>query len=152
QQDPKQDVGEVLTRSEALYYDANFKEALRLLVPLDQALQSEPGHLQEKGRVKLQLALVYVALDDVGKAKATFGEMCSLGTECSIDTQKYPPKVVTLFEEAKAASGNRKCTMICDPLKKRLDAGDISGLMEQLAASEQSGCSCVTDLKEDAAQ
>jgi tetratricopeptide (TPR) repeat protein len=151
QQDPKQDVGEVLAKSEALYYDANFKEALGLLVPLDQALRSESGHLQEKGRVKLQLALVYVALEDVGKAKAVFGEMCSLGTECSIDMQKYPPKVITLFEEAKAATGDRRCTVLCEPLKKRLDAGDFSGLMEQLPGAEQSGCSCVADLKEDAA-
>jgi tetratricopeptide (TPR) repeat protein len=151
-QEPKQDVGEVLARSEALYYDANFKEALGLLLPLDQALRTEAGHLQEKGRVKLQLALVYVALEDTGKAKAVFGEMCSLGTECSIDTQKYPPKVVSLFEEAKAATSDRRCTVICEPLKKRIDAGDLSGFMEQLPGAEQSGCGCVADLKQDAAE
>src|SRR5262245_26128099 len=82
-QEAKQDVNAVLARSEALYYDASFKEALELLVPLDQALRSEPGHLQEKGRVKLQLALVYIALEDTGKAKAVLGEMCALGPECS---------------------------------------------------------------------
>jgi len=150
-QEAKQDVGEVLSRSEALYYDASFKEALDLLVPLDQALRSEPGHLQEKGRVKLQLALVYVALDDNVRAKAVLGEMCALGPECSIDKQKYPPKVITLFDEAKAASGDRRCTVICEPLKKRVDAGDFSGLIEQLPSAEQSGCGCVADLKEDAA-
>jgi tetratricopeptide (TPR) repeat protein len=150
-QEAKQDVNEVLARSETLYYDASFKEALDLLVPLDQSLRSEPGHLQEKGRVKLQLALVYVALEDNAKAKAVLGEMCALGPDSSIDKQKYPPKVVTLFEEAKAASVDRRCTTICEPLKKRMDAGDIAGLIAQLPTAEQSGCRCVADLKEDAA-
>jgi tetratricopeptide (TPR) repeat protein len=150
-QEPRQDVAEVLARSEALYYDANFKEALGLLIPLDRSLQSEKGRAQDKGRVKLQLALVYVALEDVGQAKTTFGEMCSLETECVIDKQNYPPKVVALFEEAKAASADKRCTVICEPLNKRIEAGDIAAVIEQLPSVEREGCGCLAEVRRDAA-
>jgi Tfp pilus assembly protein PilF len=97
----QQDIGEVLARSEALYYEAKFRESVDLLAALDSSLQTEPGNLQERARLKLQLALGYFALNDLAKAKINFVEMCTLDPYCSLEADKYPPKVLALFEEAK---------------------------------------------------
>jgi tetratricopeptide (TPR) repeat protein len=97
----QQEFSDLLLRSEALYYEAKFSESLRILTNLDDSLQSMPDRVQDKVNVKLQLALAYLALNDVEKAKSNFTEMCALDTGCSIDARKYPPKVLNLFQQAK---------------------------------------------------
>jgi len=99
---PQQDISEVLARAEALYYEAKFGESVQLLAPLDDLLKAEPGPLEEKIRLKMQLALGYVALNDLGKAKSSFVEICTLDSRCEISSEKYPPKVVALLGEAKS--------------------------------------------------
>src|SRR5688572_1658302 len=96
------DISAGLARSEELYYQARFKDSVALLLPLDARLQPLDGRLQDKIRVKLQLALVYIALDDTEKARFHFSEICTLDPDCSLDPQRFPPKVLTLFEEIRA--------------------------------------------------
>ena len=92
----------MLSRAEALYYEAKFNDAIELLTPFDESLKAEPGRIKERVRVKLQLALGYLALNEFDKAKSNFVEMCTLDSECSMNADQYPPKVRTLFEEAKS--------------------------------------------------
>src|SRR5262249_21147677 len=94
---PQQDLAGALARSEALYYEARFSESIALLTPVEESLQSAPDSVQEKANVKFQLALGYFALNEAAKAKSKIAEMCTLDPKCSIDSQKYPPKVVTFF-------------------------------------------------------
>ena len=102
-QQPEQDIDALLARSEALYYEARFKESVDLLAGLDESFQSEAGRSQDKIRLKFQLALGNLALNDIAKAKSYFVEVCVLDPKCSIDPAKYSPKVLNLFEEAKAS-------------------------------------------------
>lgn len=92
----------MLSRAEALYYEAKFNDAIALLTPFDESLKADAGRIKERTSVKLQLALGYLALNELDKAKSNFVEMCTLDSECSMNADQYPPKVRTLFEEAKS--------------------------------------------------
>ena len=91
----------MLSRAENLYYEAKFNDAIELLTPIDESLKADPARVKERVRVKLQLALGYLALNELDKAKSHFVEMCTLDSGCAINADQYPPKVRTLFEEAK---------------------------------------------------
>ena len=97
----QEDVGAVLARSEALYYEAKYTESIAVLTALDNSLKSSTVSVEQKAKVKFQLALAYFAMNEVGKAKAHIGDMCALNPKCSIDPQNYPPKVLALFDTAK---------------------------------------------------
>src|SRR5262245_10389286 len=97
----RQDLGDVLSRAESLYYEAKFNDAIQLLTPFDDSLKAEPGRIKERVSVKLQLALGYLALNELEKAKSHFIEMCTLDSECSINADQYPPKIRSMFEDAR---------------------------------------------------
>ena len=97
------DVNTTVARAETAYYEARFDDAAAMLAPLNILLDSHPGRKQEKMRVKLQLALCYIGLNEFPKAKALFSEIYDLEPEFSIDRSKYPSKVLNLAEEAKSA-------------------------------------------------
>jgi tetratricopeptide (TPR) repeat protein len=96
----QEDINSLLGHSEELYYQAKFRESLELLTSLDGTLQEDRDHKPERIRIKLQLALSHLGLDEIEKAKANFVDMCELEPNCSIDENKYAPKVLALFEEA----------------------------------------------------
>ena len=74
----------MLSRAEALYYEAKFNDAIALLTPFDESLKADAGRIKERTSVKLQLALGYLALkNELDKAKSNFVEMCTLDSECS---------------------------------------------------------------------
>jgi tetratricopeptide (TPR) repeat protein len=154
-QSRQSDIDAQLNRSEELYYEAKFKESVDLLTALDKSIQqSRPADLPQKVRLKLQLALGYFALDDVKSARSHFAEMCALDPKCSIDVEKYPPKVVSLFDEVKAAQKDNRCRMICDSISSNLAAGKIEAAARQIstAMDEDRPCGCVTELFRTAAE
>jgi tetratricopeptide (TPR) repeat protein len=150
----QEDIDAQLNRSEELYYEAKFKESVDLLTALDKSIQSRPDDLPQKVRLKLQLALDYFALDDVKSARSHFAEMCALDRKCSIDVEKYPPKVVSLFNEVKAAHTDKRCHMICDSISSYVATGKIESAAEQLstATDEDRRCGCVVELLRTAAE
>jgi tetratricopeptide (TPR) repeat protein len=152
---PRQsDIDAQLNRSEELYYEAKFKQSVDLLTTLEKSIQSRPDDLPQKVRIKLQLALGYFALDDVKSARSYFAEMCALDPKCSIDVEKYPPKVVSLFDEVKAAQTDNRCRTICDSISSRLATGQIEAATQQLstATDEDRRCGCVVELFRTAAE
>src|SRR5689334_16113628 len=68
------ELSEMLARAEALYYEADFAKSVELLLRADEMLRQQPGHLQEKTDVKLQLALGFIGLNDTARAKTYLGE------------------------------------------------------------------------------
>jgi hypothetical protein len=152
---PRQsDIDAQLNRSEELYYEAKFKESVDLLTALEKSIQSRPDDLPQKVRIKLQLALGYFALDDLKSARSHFAEMCALDSKCSIEVEKYPPKVVNLFDEVKAAQKDSRCHMICDSISSRLAAGQIEAATQQLstATDDDRRCGCVVEVLRTAAE
>ena len=150
----QEDIDAVLNHSEQLYYEARFKESVDLLTALENSIQSRPDDLPQTVRLKLQLALDYLALGDAKSAKDHFAEMCALDPKCSIDVEKYPPKVLTLFDEAKAAQKDNRCHMICDSLKSHLAKGDAEATVQQFstATDEERRCGCVVESLRTAAE
>jgi tetratricopeptide (TPR) repeat protein len=150
----QEDIAATLNHSEELYYEAKFKESVDLLTALDKSIQSRPDDLPQAVRLKLQLALGYFALDDVKSARSHFAEMCALDPKCSIDVEKYPPKVVSLFDEVKAAQKDNRCHMICDSISSHLATGEVEAAAQQLstATDEDRRCGCVVELLRTAAE
>src|SRR4249919_1644751 len=67
-----------LSQAESLYFEARFRESIQLLIPLDQSLQEQPNQVKERVKVKLQLALDHIGLNETPQAKARFSELCGL--------------------------------------------------------------------------
>src|SRR3954463_14399439 len=93
------DPSEMLARAEALYYEAEFAKSVELLSRADEMLRPQQGHLQEKINIKMQLALAYMGLNDLNRAKANLVELYALNLDYHIDPQVVAPKVVKLAEE-----------------------------------------------------
>ncbi len=150
----QEDIDALLNRSEELYYEAKFKESLELLTALNKSIQSRPDDLPQKVRLELQLALGYLALSDVNSAKASFAEMCALNPQCSIDAEKYPPKVLSVFEEAKAAQKDNQCHMMCDSMSRHLVSGEVEAATRELstASDEDRRCGCFVEFLRTAAE
>jgi tetratricopeptide (TPR) repeat protein len=133
-QAPHEDVREVLTSASALYFEAKFKESIDLLLPLDDKLHAENGPVQEKTGVKLQLALAYIGLNDAAHAKSSSDELFAIDPDYSLNTDEYPPKVVTLAEEAKADQSKARTERMCDDSRKLLESENAAGLADQILA------------------
>jgi tetratricopeptide (TPR) repeat protein len=151
-QSRQSDIDAQLNRSEELYYEAKFKESVDLLTALEKSIQSRPADLPQKVRLKLQLALGYFALDDVKGARSRFAEMCALDPKCSIDLEKYPPKVVSLFDEVKGGQKDNRCRTVCDSINSQLATGKIEAAVQQLSTDEDRRCECVVEALRTAAE
>src|SRR5262245_64045656 len=72
---PDTDISSTLARADAAYYDARFNDVIVLLVPTDAALEARPERADERIRVKLQLALAYIGLNEIEEEKKGFAEI-----------------------------------------------------------------------------
>ena len=114
------EIDATLARAQNAYYEARFDEALALLAPLNTALDSEDEQerIQDRIRVKLQLALTLIGMNQLAEAKAHFSEVYDLNSQFSLDRARFAPKVVLLFEEAKAARKETKCHTMCERIDR----------------------------------
>src|SRR6476660_2969950 len=80
-------VQNTLSRAEALYYNAEFREAIQLLAPLDLVLAEQPNRAKDSVKVKLQLALAYIGLNEPTAAKVQFEVLCRLDPDYELDSQ-----------------------------------------------------------------
>ena len=115
------EVTAALSKAEALYFDARFRDCIALLLPLDSALKPQTGRIKEKVSIKLEMGLAYVGLNQSAEAKTLFGDVYDLDPTYSLDPQLYAPKVLTLFQEAKAEHGQKQCQTFCEKARKELD-------------------------------
>jgi len=97
------DISSVLARAETAYYDARFNDAIALLAPLDDALETTHDRIDDRIQVKLQLALAYIGLNEIPEAKTHLGEIFEINPQFVINPAKFAPKVLTLVNEARAA-------------------------------------------------
>lgn len=139
-----------LTKARSLYFEARFRESVALLLPLDIALRSEAERLPEKIDIKLQLALAHIGLSEMSSAKSRFEEICELDANYELDSQRYAPKVISLFEEAKADLEKSRCWTVCAAAEKLVESGDAEGLLK-LIQSDVSRCACLDKAAEDEA-
>jgi tetratricopeptide (TPR) repeat protein len=125
---PQADVSTTLARAEAAYYEARFNDTIDILTPLNARLEGQPAQVRELIRTKLQLALAHIGLNQLLQAKTLFSELQQLDPQFSLDQAKFAPKVLALFEEARA--------MRHDP-PKNVSAADV--LYEEAVQAYQRG-------------
>ena len=96
------EVEDALAKAEALYFEAQFAESIKVLQGVDEMLRALPERRQERISVKLQLALANIGLNDPMKAKSFLNELYALDPDYALDAQQFSPKVVALAAQAKA--------------------------------------------------
>ena len=122
------DPSEMLARAEALYYEAEFAKSVELLTRADEILRLQSGHLEEKINVKMQLALAFMGLNDINRAKTNLVELYALDSDHRMDPQVFAPKVVKLAEEAKAEQNELRCQSILNDAQTQYAAGNTDNL------------------------
>jgi tetratricopeptide (TPR) repeat protein len=108
----QEDFERTLSRAQALYYEARFKDSIDLLLPIDATLREQSNRAGLSVNVKLQLALGYIGQNEVNEAKSVFQQLCILDPEYSLDSNQFAPKVLALFEEARAATAVNSADML----------------------------------------
>jgi thioredoxin-like negative regulator of GroEL len=144
------DPSEMLARAEALYYEAEFAKSVELLTRADEILRPQAGHLEEKINVKMQLALAFMGLNDISRAKTNLVELYALDSDHRMDPQVFAPKVVKLAEEAKAEQDEVRCQSILNDAQKQYAAGNSENLVKTIGAGKTK-CPGVSALSSKAA-
>jgi len=144
------ELSEMLARAEALYYEADFAKSVELLLRADELLRQQPGRLEEKSDVKLQLALGFIGLNDSPRAKAYLGELYARDSERNIDPKLFSPKVIRLAEEAKAEQLESKCRVLSDEAEDQLRTGNGDAVLK-LIGSGKTKCAGLAALNPRAA-
>jgi hypothetical protein len=139
---PQDDFAKTLSRAQTLYYEARFSDSIQILLPLDAELGQQQGRAADKVSIKLLLALGHVGLNQMDQAKSRFQELCGIDSDYSLDPAQYAPKVLSLFNEAKADQLKTKCGAVCAQVETLTKNNDYDGLLKLISASG-SGCACV---------
>jgi hypothetical protein len=149
------DIQSMLSRSEDLYFEAQFKESIQLLTPLDRALAEQAALIQDRVKVKLQLALAHIGLNETDAAKTRLSELCRLDPEYELDPQQFAPKILTLFSEVRAdqtkAQTKARCSTVCDEANKLLMDVNHHALLALLQSAASTSCPCLEDAALEAA-
>jgi len=144
-----EEIQAVLSRAEALYYEAEYKETIQLLIPVDVALKDQPGRIPESIKVKLQLALAHMGLNETAEAQARFEELCRLDSGYELDSQQFAPKVIALFTEVRDGQVKSRCSAVCSEARKMLDTANFQGLLTFIESGPKN-CDCLDDVAQDA--
>ena len=132
---PADEASEMLTRAEALYYEADFAKSIELLLRADELLARQAGRLEEKTAVKLHLALGFIGLNDSTRGKAYLKELYALDSDHRIDAQAFSPKVIRLAEEAKAEQNELRCRSVFDETERQLGNGKSDPVVKLIASN-----------------
>jgi len=129
---PADEVIDILSRAESLYFEAKFKDAIQLLQHADDMLKVRTDRNADKINVKLQLALAHVGLNESALAKVSLREVYAIDADYRLDAQQFPPKVIALADEAKAEQSEARCQSVRTDSRKALDSGNASAAMNMI--------------------
>ena len=145
-----EDFRDALAHAEALYYEAQFKDSIQLLLRIDDQLRGSSGFIAERATTKLQLALCYIGINDMDKANAFLRELYDISPDYALDAQQYSPKVVALAADAKKEEDEIRCHLAIDDARKLLQAGSAGTVVDHIE-SMKSKCADLASLEPDAA-
>jgi tetratricopeptide (TPR) repeat protein len=134
---PQDEVKDALSHASALYYEARFKEAIDLLLRVDEVLKPQANRVQDKINVQLQLAISYVGLNDMVQGKARFSELYALKPDYVLDAQQFSPKVLALADQAKAEQNELRARALCDDTLRQLNSPNAVALADQIGSLKQ---------------
>ena len=127
------DVEDALAKAEALYFEAQFAESIKVLVQVDELLRTHPERRQDRINVKLQLALAHIGLNDPQKAKSFLNDLYAIDPDFVLDTQQFSPKVMTLAAQAKAEQEEIRCQVARTEARKMLTEGNARATFDLIA-------------------
>jgi tetratricopeptide (TPR) repeat protein len=130
-----------LSRAQSLYFSAEFEASVALLRDLEKRIGNGAQRSNDLLQVKLFLGLALLGVNQAEEAKAKFVEVTSLNPEYTIDPGTFSPKVVDLFNEAKAISVEARCTQFCGRIDTLIADGNFSTAYDQIKLAG-AGCSC----------
>jgi tetratricopeptide (TPR) repeat protein len=148
---PPDEVADILSRAESLYFEAKFKDAIQLLQRADELLKPRADRSPDKITIKLQLALAHVGLNEMPLAKTSLRELFAIDPEYKLDPQQFPPKVLVLADEAKAEQNEARCQAVRVDARKNLDSGNAMALVNLMQAMKPK-CTGLDALEPDAAE
>ena len=132
---PQDEISDALAHAEALYYAAQFNEAVALLKRIDSVLSTQPQRPNERVETKLQLALTSVGLNDVAKAKSYFMELYALDPDYTLDGQHFSPKVITVAADAKTEGMKAWCFQAQTNARTYLDSGQSRTFLDLIKSA-----------------
>jgi tetratricopeptide (TPR) repeat protein len=145
-----EEVSAALSRAESLYFDAKFRDCIALLLPLDNALQTQSNRVKERVSIKVEMGLSDVGLNQTAEAKALFGDVYDLDPTYVMDPQLFAPKVIALFQEAKAEHSQQQCQTFCEKARKDLASGNFDSIVSP--PPNHPTCGCMTPISTEAAE
>jgi tetratricopeptide (TPR) repeat protein len=148
---PAEEIKDALAHAEALYYGARFNESIALLSRVDDALQAQPGRLQEKTDTKLRLALAYIGLNDTAKAKTFLMGLYALNADYELDAKQFPPKVITVAADAKTEQMKARCFTAQTDARSYLDGGQNAKFIDLLKSMDRK-CPVLSAMGPEAAE
>jgi tetratricopeptide (TPR) repeat protein len=126
------EIKDVLSRAESLYYEAKFNDSIKLLLRLNDVLQTKTDDVQDRINTKLLLALNHLGLNESAAAKSLLIDVFALDPEYVLDPQQFSPKVVALAGDAKTQQMMGRCQAAVDTARKSVAAGDAAGVLDVL--------------------
>jgi len=145
------EIEDALAKAEALYFEAQFAESIKVLQGVDEMLRTYPERRQERISVKLQLALANIGLNDPQRAKAFLNDLYAIDPDYSLDAQQFSPKVMALAEQAKAEQDEIRCQTARTDAGKRLAEGNAKATFD-LVASMKNKCDGLSVLEPELAE
>jgi hypothetical protein len=119
--------------------EGDFEAAVLTLDGAVRTLAQEPARTRDLAQAYLHLGIAYVALDQRDRARAAFKEALARDKDLKLGADRYSPKVIATFEEARqqarAAAPKEKGSRL--PLVL-LGAGAVAGGVIALAAGGSS--------------
>jgi len=140
---------EMLARAGVFYYEAEFSKSIELVQHAEELLR-QSGDMKQKTDVKLLLALSYVGLNDMDRAKTYLDELFALDPERHIDPVVYPPKFVQLADEAKRELNERRCQSLLEETTRQLASRNGDAVLKGIESS-QTKCPQLATVYADAA-
>ena len=148
---PEDEIAQILTRAESLYFEAKFRDAIQVLQRADDLLKPQANRASDKIAVKLQLALAHIGLNEVPQGKARLRELFALDAEYRLDAQQFPPKVLALADEARAEQNELRCQAIRTDARKYLETGNGMAFLS-LSQAMKGKCTGLEAMEPEAAE
>jgi len=148
---PPDEIADILTRAESLYFEAKFRDAIQVLQRADDMLKPQANRAPDKIAVKLQLALAHIGLNEAAQAKTRLRELFALDADYRLDAQQFPPKVLALADDARAEQSEIRCQTIRADARKYLESGNGMAFLS-LSQAMKGKCTGLEALEPEAAE
>jgi hypothetical protein len=131
---------EELARGLRQVAEGDFENAVLTLDGAVRSLAQEPARVRDLAQAYLHLGIAYVALDQRERARASFKEALLRDKELRLGPDRYSPKVIAAFEEARQEVQAKTAASAGGKGRSRLPlillgAGAVAGAGIALAAS-----------------